>query len=237
MDEKRAYCCLNCTNLPPCNAAAGNCVECCKDCGDTSSCQTTAYFDGSNFFKDYIYTATASSNYLYWAEFGEGNLGGYENYTSTYDTSKEIPCSKNGSKQQLYDSPYWYKNYYSYNGATTITTLNYEDCDDCPRTTISASSCVNGDAITETSCFSPEECYGCVLDYNCSYACIPFDFSCVEGTIYRAFGKYKTEITFKNPVKLYNSLGEDVGNIIGASYNPNNPTNSWSAPGCHFFDQ
>ena len=43
MDQKQAFCCLNCTNLPPCNAAAGNCVPCCKDCGDTSQCSTAAF--------------------------------------------------------------------------------------------------------------------------------------------------------------------------------------------------
>ena len=234
MDKKTAYCCLNCTNLPPCNAAAGNCEPCCADCGDTSSCTTTAYFDGSNFFKDYIYTATKSSSYLFYALYGDGNFGGYENYTSTYDTSKEIPCSKNGSRLDQDDSASFDNNYYSYNGATTTFTTSYEDCDDCPRTTTGPSSCVNGSAITETSCSSPEECFGCIFDVDCSLACVPFT-TCEAGTIYRAFAKYKTEITFKNPVKLYNSSAEDVGNIISANYNSNNPARSWSAPGCHFF--
>ena len=37
MDQKQAYCCLNCRNLPPCNAASGNCKECCEDCQDFSN--------------------------------------------------------------------------------------------------------------------------------------------------------------------------------------------------------
>jgi hypothetical protein len=234
MTPKEAYCCLNCADLPPCNAAAGNCVECCEDCGDTSECLSSAYFDGSSFFKDYIYTANASSSYLYYGLFGDANLGGYENYTSTYDTSKEIPCEKNGSRLEQRDSVYFLNNYYSYNGATTTSISNYEDCDYCPITTTGPSSCVNGDPIIETQCSSPEACFDCVFDISCSLACVPFS-TCIEGTIYRAFETYKTEITFKNPVNLYNSLGENVGNIISADYNSNNPARSWSAPGCHFF--
>jgi hypothetical protein len=43
-------------------------------------------------------------------------------------------------------------------------------------------------------------------------------------------------ISFRNPVKLYNSKGQVVDPIvIGATYNPCNATAQWNAPGCHFF--
>jgi len=230
---EQAYCCLTCANLPPCNIEVRNCKECCKNCGDTSKCLGSAYFDGSTFFRDYIYKAELTSSYGF--NENDGNTAGYENYISTYDTSRKNPCEKNGSGQDLSDTAYFYKYYYSYNDDTTTITSDYEDCDDCPRTSTGPSSCVNGDAITETECFSPEDCYGCILNQNCSYACPPFSFPCLNPTIYRAYEKYKTEITFKNSVKLYNNKGEEVGNIIGASYDSNNPTRTWSAPGCHYF--
>jgi hypothetical protein len=57
MDQKQAFCCLNCANLPPCNAAAGNCVPCCKDCEDINGCATTAYFGKDDrIYKKYFAT-------------------------------------------------------------------------------------------------------------------------------------------------------------------------------------
>jgi hypothetical protein len=50
MTPKEAYCCLNCTNVPPCNAAAGNCVSCCADCGDTSQCSNAAFVGADGKF-------------------------------------------------------------------------------------------------------------------------------------------------------------------------------------------
>ena len=235
MTQKEAYCCLSCRDLPPCNAAANNCVECCEDCKNTSECSSSAYFDGSSFFKDYIYTATLFSNYGYFGLLVDANIFGYENYISTYDTSQETPCSKNGSRRFYSDGQTFINFYYSYNGATTTTSEDYSSCGgECPIIITAPSQCANGNAITQTQCSSPEECSGCEYNITCTEGCVPFTV-CTTPTIYRASSIYKTGITFKNSVKLYNSLGEDVGNIIGASYNSNNPSRSWSAPACHFF--
>jgi hypothetical protein len=237
MDQKAAYCCLNCNNLPPCNAAAGNCLPCCQDCGDTSSCIGGAYFNGG-FYKDYIYTVATSSSFMF-ADIGGDHptVGGFENYTSIYNSSKQIPCEKNGIKIYQRGGGYWIDESYSYNGPTTTSIIDFEDCDDCPQITTGPSNCINSGPITETQCSTPEECFGCIVEVSCNPACCgPFGFCpCDNPTIYRANSKYKSEITFINPVNLYNSLGENVGNIIGASYNSNDPTRGWQAPACHFF--
>jgi hypothetical protein len=250
MDEKTAYCCLNCTTSANCCGTCGECPECCKDCRDTSKCKATAYFDGISFYKDYIYTAIASSSFMFEDQLGgyPGVAGGYENYTSIYDTSKKIPCSKNGSSQYLFDGAYYDKSVWTYNGATTTSKIDFEDCENqddngneigCPRIATGPSDCINGGPITETQCSTPEECYNCIYEVTCGPACCgPFGGCgyCENPTIYRATGKYKTKIDFINPLKLYDKKGKDVGNIIGANYNPNtHPESSWAAPQCHFF--
>jgi hypothetical protein len=50
-----------------------------------------------------------------------------------------------------------------------------------------------------------------------------------------AYGQLSSIIEFFQPLRLYNSKGQSVGNIIGATFSPCTPTTSWSAPGCHFF--
>ena len=80
MTKKRAFCCLSCNNLPPCNAAAGNCAECCKDCGDTSKCSSSAYFKDGIFYLDY--SATVTNHYQ---QTGDGCVSYYGQSSSSYN--------------------------------------------------------------------------------------------------------------------------------------------------------
>jgi len=93
------------------------------------------------------------------------------------------------------------------------------------------------------ACRSTDDCYNqiCVIDYpgTCddNPACIPFaPFSVpCESERKKAYIEFYSKIEFFEPLNLYNKFGQNVGNPIGATYNPCTPTETWNAPPCHFF--
>jgi hypothetical protein len=275
MDEKQAYCCLSCTNLPPCNAAAGNCVPCCADCEDVSKCQSSAYFYGGNFYKHFKMTATAYSSSRYFL-FGEevpwpGTWEATDFYDSTYDTRNYTPCCKVGQGASKNDTAYFFNNKGTYDCATSNSSSSYEDCDQCEEKPYPPACCDSDWCCRDN--ISPSQCYvGAALfvysDYNnpnlecfpewpyysnkkkavfCNNVeqCIP---ACSNAPATEcsepyppseeppsAYSQLTSNIEFFGNLNLYNSQGQDVGNIIGATFSPCTPTSSWNAPACHFF--
>jgi hypothetical protein len=195
----------------------------------------------------------------------DGNFLNQGYYSSSYDTRIDPPCCLQGWGKGRNDRAYFYKQDAQYNCEKTTTTVSYEDCEDCPRTSTSPSQCYLGPAlytsdspVAATECFpefpdfeaksgtvackSPEVCDAlvCAIDYPGSCqgpVCIPFTFPCDESNQKerRYLSRFISQIEFFNPLYLYNNEGQNVGNIINATYNPCSPTTSWSAPGCHFF--
>jgi len=239
MTKEQAYCCLNCANSPSCCEPCGECESCCEDCGDTSMCQGSAYFKDGSFYKNYVNTTSSSSSYEY-----VKNNGGHKrdtSYTSTYTSADNI-CLTYGS---------------------SLTTYCFDDGDEgasqwfCNGAECQGNSCSDND-----ECFTkpsgPQPCHvgrcdgsgDCIGTYSptCGCAddtCPGFDSGCsglecicddpedeCEGDF---VSKYTAKITFTDPVKLYNKEGQDVGNIIGATYDPCGPCATWGAPACHFF--
>lgn len=274
MDKKQAYCCLNCTNLPPCNAAAGNCEPCCADCGDASMCQSSAYFYGGNFYKHFKMTATAYSSSRYYLDGAgvpwPGTHEGTDFYDSTYDTRNYTPCCKVGQGANKQDSTYWNDNKSAYDCATSNFSSSYEDCDQCEekpyppaccdsdwccRDNIEGSQCYLGPALfVESDYDNPNtQCFPELPHYSADkkavfckdvFECIPYCNLAPESECSApyggeeppsAYGQLTSNIEFFGNLNLYNSQGQNVGNIIGATFNPCTPTASWSAPGCHFF--
>ena len=244
MDTKIAYCCLNCTASANCCGACGECPACCENC-DTSECSSSAYFYGGNFYKHFVLVAQEYEDTLF--DYYDGNYGhnfltrGY--YSSSYDTEYDSPCCVEGWKKTYDDSVYWSKQDIKYNCEETTIIEDYEDCDDCPATTTVPSQCYIGAAlytnenpVPATECFPqfPEfqEKEGTVACTNVPSCYNPqCEFYC-DG---KAYIQFYSQINFSSPLNLYNKDGQDVGNTIGATYNPCNPTVSWSAPACHFF--
>ena len=264
MDEKRAYCCLNCTNLPPCNAAAGNCVPCCKDCGDTSACQSSAYFDGSNFYADYSASVNLSSsqngegceafwggpaNTYYnlnifsakeetWVAVNMSNINGTGDDGGSLVIAGSESCGNPDCKGGGYSFDYEDVGYCD---------AGYVICKD-GQTTVNYTT-IRDDCGNHPTCITKNmPGIGAVNGCNTAPDILPYYFSCLGEEECSATSLFCTEdtritftesrtINFNTKVKLYNSQGQDVGNIIGATYDPCNATASWSAPGCHFFDQ
>ena len=241
MTEKQAYCCLNCTASANCCGACGECPACCKDCGDTSMCRSSAYFKDGSFYLNYTSNSSISL-----ARNQSDNSSQHVHYISSNATynSKTNKCSSSGSARA---------STFSDDGDKTSSqsSCSGDECFSC--------GCVNDDECwicaydvrvqSATSCCAPaSECCGyssnscgpfCVddtcstFDHGCSgLGCICDEYDGCEGTFE---SKNTATVTFQDPVKLYNSEGEDVGNIIGANYDPCNPCATWGAPGCHFF--
>jgi hypothetical protein len=255
MNQDQAFCCLNCTNLPPCNAAAGNCAPCCKDCGDTSNCYSSAYFKDGEFYIDY--SATINTSY---SQTGDGCPAFYGKSRSSYNASISSKRNEIWSATRSIDTD---------GIGDDSGTIIIQGSDSCGNPTCVGGgysldlsqyycyipinlNCSNGETIyppLEEYCNPTIQCLtkamppivavnGCntapnVLPKNeiCSgEECGDF---CEENTV--ETNSSSITINFYSKVKLYNSQGQEVGNIIGATYNPCNATASWSAPGCHFF--
>ena len=246
MTKKRAYCCLSCSNLPPCSQAANSCAECCKDCGDpvslTLNCLPGALIDpNDNFYKGY--TATLS---YYYEEGVPGVMPDvtpftYETYykstvQATYDSIKDITRfnTTDIAKESNYSSfcsddyveaPYWgiWSNTESYSNEKTQLTF-----------------CVNNSS-------NPGQGFYCPLWNGCS---IQSD----DGPNYYSFlpkmpecppqpNDYATDlrdVVWKIPLKLYDKFGkeiEDPWSILDPPdpFDPCDPIRGVSAPACHFF--
>jgi hypothetical protein len=249
MNKKRAYCCLNCSNLPPCDPFGRNCPSCCAQCSSLDLCSSNAYFANGLFWKDFKYEANS------WEE-TRMDIGGADNpdyrvksfVNSTYDTRQSSPCCIVGfSNYHSEPNGEFYDGQTTYNCKTTDSVESYEDCEDCPHRTNGPSSCPIGAALFTKGSDVPADCPGwehytydpnsgvvsCQSPETCYYMICVEDYpgSCIgDSTIF-----FWSRIEFFNPVNLYNYLGQDVGNIVDASYDPCNPTRTWSAPGCHFF--
>jgi len=237
MDKKTAYCCLNCANLPPCNAAAGDCVACCKDCGDTSSCKTTAYFGKD----DKIYLAYSATWFTWSTEYNW--LVDRELFSETI----------NGTYNSI-------KNETIVNGQTTFNSWNCGSClcGQGPDTSYSlGTTTYNGKTSTyvwSNKGLCIDDCEECSSDqcFLCGCTCGKIFSGTSTGgipsiTIIDASapscGMFKDDthdsggtVSFIIPLKTYNSLGEIVADPIPENpYDPCNPIRIANAPGCHFF--
>jgi len=255
MTQKEAYCCLNCTNLPPCNAAAGNCVPCCKDCGDTSGCSSSAYFKDGKFYKDYIYRYTSALSWSYYRRPRRRRHS--SSYSSIYnsatdectlaysidaafagegDYGSEIQsCS--GVDKGLVVKDACYGCYYGGQGLGPCVEDGFWPTCTCYIT--SSGSCVIPSIADECQYFDKGcdnllDCDACTQEEidrnNCGGISI---YGVVSPPVY--IRRYSAKVEFRNAVKLYNNKGEEVDpSFIGATYNPCNPYATWGAQ-CHFF--
>ena len=237
MDQKTAYCCLSCTNLPPCNAAAGTCAECCKDCRDTSSCTTTAYFGKDDtIYKAYTTTWFSWGTEYNWladqefaSEVINGTYNSIKNETLVYGQSTfNSWCCGGFDCAHGPDSTYS-KSTTTYNGKTSTNVFSskglcIDDCEECISDQCFSCGCTCGKIFSGTST-------GGIPSITTIDASAP---SC---------GMFKDDkhdsggtVTFIIPLKTYNSLGEIVADPTPATaYNPCNPIRTATAPGCHFF--
>jgi hypothetical protein len=228
MTKKQAYCCLNCANLPPCSAAAGNCASCCAECGDTSNCISSAFFDGNNFYKKW----TMRDSWSYSEKPCDISFCGYWNssYNATWRNDGTFNSFRNVDADGIGDD----HGCISYSGASTAT-----------RTT-------PGGSITKTgSIYFCEEDYGCTkgtLDCATGRITPPCDGCCAIGVICAGEPNQidaapcpdiTAQITFSQPVKIYNSKGVEVGleayGEYPPSYDPCYAIRIWGPPECHFF--
>ena len=244
MTEKQAYCCLNCTNLPPCNPAAGNCVSCCADCGDTNSCITTAYFGKDDqIYKGYVATYFAwgtQYNWLVDQEFQSASWNGtYNSLTneklvfgfSTFNSwNGQDECG--GGPEEFYNNR---TDTYSGKTATGTTSVRgaCSDCFDCEDPDLC--SYPNSKYLFQCGCT-------CNKVFNDTFPLdLPF-FPIVDASA-PSCGMFKDAthdsggtVTFIIPLKTYNSLGEIVANPSPISpYNPCQPIRHAYAGGCYFF--
>jgi hypothetical protein len=228
MDRKQAYCCLNCTNLPPCNAAAGNCKECCKDCKDTSVCLSSAYFDGVGFYKKW----TMTDGYSLSGTPCDISFCGYFNssYNATWHSDGTFNSFRNVDADGIGDD----HDCISYSGAST------------------AKRTAPGGSIKKSGSI-----YFCEYDFGCGKGTLncangeitpPCDGCCAIGVTCAGepsqieaapCPNITAKITFSEPVKLYNNKGEEVGleayGEYPPSYDPCYAIRGWGPPGCHFF--
>jgi len=230
MTKKQAYCCLNCSHLsPPCDGAI-DCNICCEDCGDTSACKSSAYFKDGSFYLNHTTTITFNLN----ANFTNG-LAVFEDSgsgTSTY-TSKQNKCLSNSSytSSTTFDDGDQFYDQTGCGGTECYgcSCSDNEECwtvdrrcgpDCCGTSSASCDTCIDDECPGFNSGCNGLECICTSPEDDC------------EGTYETA---NTAKITFEDPVKLYNKEGQDVGNIIGATYDPCAPCEIWSAPACHFF--
>lgn len=237
MDEKRAYCCLNCTASQNCCGPCDKCAACCRECGDTSSCATSAYFGKDDkIYRRYI--ATYKINY--YNCFGPyGCLPPSSNETvETYmdrwigkldskDGIKKVYggssykllwgiCDPNFANQEFrYDEDSKYFYYGTFGKFIGESECNGEKSESSGE--IGYGSLPIDFPIVEAK---DGECN--LPNYN-----DPFDSVVVSG-----------EIDFVEELKTYNNEGEIVADPIPEDpYDPCNPIRTATAPGCHFFDQ
>jgi len=234
MTPEEAYCYLNCANLPPCSAAAGDCTACCKDCPkDYSNFSDTAYYKDGVFYKNFI-SDNSSFRQEEWSDTIDYKVGS-ANIKSTYK-SKNNECLVYGSNISQSDFD---------DGDSTFTNSIYNGtkgygcgCDTNDVCFVGA-RCIdpNGDAdlccgIFTTSC-------GTCADDTCETfdsGCIGLECVCNDDGCYGFYSEVNTaKISFVDEVQLYDSKGEEVDpSFIGASYDPCAPCATWSAA-CHFF--
>lgn len=235
MTPKEAYCYLNCANLPPCSAAAGDCTACCKDCPkDYSNFSDTAYFDGSNFYKDFISELSYSES----EDWDDNSTYQFRstNVTSAYQ-SKDNKCLVYGSSRMYnaYEDGDVVAAHSFYSGNTAYGCGC--DTNDCCLINTTCSSLDNCDAGPCCGSFTPS--CGTCADDTCgsfNHGCIGLGCVCNDDECYGSYSEVNSaKIYFETAVKLYNAKGEIVDpTFIGASYDPCNPCATWDA-GCHFF--
>jgi len=261
MNKKQAYCCLNCSNLSPCNGAI-DCDVCCEDCGDMSTCKGSAFLDKDDkFYLSYNYTANYSAN-----EMGSGsddidciNVNELPSYNSSFAIELEILSGNN----PLYNGSYDFSNSKTCCGISCCTnedpispSLTQESTiktiiKDNFFTTVSISTPAHdydGECGVETTTNSNGIYQGnlAIIDGSfcpCGY-CEDIDTESegAAGTIekYRKKTKGFGSISFSTELKLYNSNGEEVEDPWSILNPPDpfdscNPIRTATAPGCHFF--
>jgi len=237
MTQKQAYCCLNCTNLPPCNAAAGNCVPCCADCGDTSNCFSTAYFGKDDkIYQGYTATWFYSATQYNWLENQEfandlinGTYNSIKNETLVYGQSTFNSWCCGGFLCGHGPDITYSKSTTTYNGKTSTTVssnkgLCIDDCEECTSDQCFSCGCTCEKIFGGTST-------GGVPNITIIDASPP---SC--GLIKDNTFDMRGVVAFVNLLKTYNSKGEIVADPTpGTAYNPCSPIRIATAPGCHFF--
>jgi hypothetical protein len=205
-------------------------------------------FKGSAYFKDdkfYLnFTSSSLSTLAYdWSDDYAGHIS-YSNTNSIYD-SKTDECLSSGLSRGVnynYELEYAVSNINCSKGICVDCSCTNDDpcwaCEPSPGARASLGCCGSG-------------CCGGSYPSTCSAFCVDdtcenFNHGCrgvvpcaCEDEYDQCEGDYEAvntgTVTFYDEVRLYNRLGEEVGNIIGASYDPCDPCATWSAPGCHFF--
>jgi len=238
MSKEQAYCCLNCTTSANCCGECGGCESCCENC-DTSACKSSAYFKDGNFYLNYTSKYNGSSDYE-WSDNADYQKGN-SSFSYSYNSKNDL-CSASGSITHLGVHE---------DGDATFTSTGYGgsngiegygcgcDTNDFCWNNGSCNSGPNGDADPCCASFTggcgvicaDDECGS--FNFGCSgLECVCDDEEWCDGTY---VSENSATISFQDTVRLYNSEGEDVGNIVGASYNPCNPCATWGAPSCHYF--
>jgi hypothetical protein len=230
MTRKQAYCCLNCTNLPPCNAAAGNCKECCKDCTDTSICKFSAFFDGSSFYSNI--TFTGSLIYETPSDFRPGfSFSGFSDWRTE---------RKNASLELFsFQSSASFNHRLGNEDDQTIIAIGSVSIS---RSSPSDSVKKNGSVYVYDGpmCGSQNPfCAGEIVD--CKYAdgyLVPACQIVVANPVGECDQAYPSQVSFSRELKLYNNKGEQVGLEAfeyPPSYDPCYAIATWNPPPCHFF--
>ena len=251
MDEKQAYCCLNCTTSANCCAPCGECPTCCADCGDNSGCSSSAYFKNGKFYKDFIFTAINVVNYnvknvdtmCY-----EGGIIVNTSIITEYSTLRRPgkECSVIGkfhNNVNMCPNGGGYEYLTSYYGSTydrkRLCDGPYERNygDGCTEGIVESgnTSCPNIN-ITDDCPGYEKECNG----LSCYPACGEYAEEDCQGSASRS---NSAKVNFLNQLNLYDSKGKlanieeayTIDGLTPPSYNPCSPLTVWYPPQCHFF--
>jgi hypothetical protein len=209
-------------------------------------CRSSAFFKNGSFYLNYVYTVTGTI-----ARNSTSTCCRYKNfsnYSSVYNSETDTcKFSSGGNSANVGEDGDYGVHYTSCSGSGKGLVLpnicnncdgSESDCGNYPRGALwPICTCSHTDSASCTASGPTDECeffnHGCSGLVDCGI-CTQEDINNNDCDGY-ASAQYTAKITLLTPVTLYNSQGVEVGNIIGADYDPCNPLATWNAPGCHFF--